>query len=218
MPRRTVGLLAGILAIIGLVHLTMLFFTSTGLPGGNYRMWRGAVEGNAATIRGLAVRPRDLNAPDVRGWTPLLLAAGMGHQAAVQALLVRGADVNLQDEDGRTALMWATAGGYADVVRTLLDKGAVASIRDRDGNTALHLAAYGALDPSNAGLWSKMGPVNSAQMEPPRGQYAQVAAELLAHGAGVHSRNAAGETPLMVAAKMKNRPVALLLSQSGDDR
>jgi len=210
MKRQTLGLLVGLSVTLGAVW----FFSSTALPGGNFALWRGAKTGNAAVIRLLSTRHQDVNEQDIGGWTPLLLAAGMGHTAAVQALLEKGANVDVQDKHERTALMRAAAMGYGDIVRLLLLAGADANLRDTDGNTALHHAAYGSTDsPLESGLWARVGPMDIHLIQPPRGEYARIAGDLLAHGADTQAKNHAAQSALTVAIGRKNSPVALMLKQ-----
>jgi len=213
MRRRTLGLLVGLTVTLGAVWSTMRFFSATALPGGNYALWRGAVTGNAAMIRPLATRLRDVNEQDVSGWTPLLLAAGMGHTGAVQALLEKGANVDVQDKHGRTALMRATTNGYDDIVRLLLLAGADTNLKDTDGNTALHHAAYGRTNLPNADLWARGGPADLRLIQPPLSDYARIAGALLANGADVRCKNHAGQSALSVAIGRKNSPVALMLKR-----
>jgi len=49
-------------------------------------------------------RPLNVNAPDMNGMTPLMLAARGGCSGSVKALLAAGADVAAVDGEGRTAL------------------------------------------------------------------------------------------------------------------
>jgi ankyrin repeat protein len=55
----------------------------------------------------LAKRPRLVNETDVRGRTPLMMAAQLGFRNTVQRLLQLGANPNTQDIDGHTALIHA---------------------------------------------------------------------------------------------------------------
>jgi ankyrin repeat protein len=66
------------------------------------------------------------NAADVRGLTPLMLAAASESQTAdrVRALLKAGAEVNAKSVTGETALDWALKYGDASVISTLRDAGA----------------------------------------------------------------------------------------------
>ena len=71
----------------------------------------------------------DVNAKDVRGMTPLMLAVATDRQNldVIRALINRKADVNARSLAGETALDWARKIGNPSVVRMLERAGAVAS-------------------------------------------------------------------------------------------
>ncbi|KAJ3042558.1 hypothetical protein HDV00_007092 [Rhizophlyctis rosea] len=84
------------------------------------------------------------NAPDLRGITPLCLAAYLGKSEMVQTLLEGGANSNAQDVNGATALMYAARDGHVDVVNILLKYQARVNLSDKNGWTALQ---YGSTFP-----------------------------------------------------------------------
>jgi ankyrin repeat protein len=86
---------------------------------------------------------RDEANDNVKGRTPLMLAAFRGDAAAVVKLLERGADVNARDGDGDTALMFAAYRGHGLVVALLLQYGANVYARARNGWTAKKAAQSG---------------------------------------------------------------------------
>jgi len=86
---------------------------------------------------------RDEANDNIKGRTPLMLAAFRGNTAAVINLLERGADVNARDGDGDTALMFAAYKGHALVVALLLQYGANVYARARNGWTAKKAAQSG---------------------------------------------------------------------------
>ena len=80
---------------------------------------------------------------NVKGRSPLMLAAFRGDAAAVLDLLESGADVNARDSDGDTALMFAAFRGHGLVVALLLQYGANVYARARNGWTARKAAQSG---------------------------------------------------------------------------
>ena len=86
---------------------------------------------------------RDEANDNVKGRTPLMLAAFRGNAAAVINHLERGADVNARDRDGDTALMFAAYRGHGLVVALLLQYGANVYARARNGWTAKKAAQSG---------------------------------------------------------------------------
>lgn len=68
--------------------------------------------------------PRDINAQDSNGNTPLILAIFFKNYAAFKVLLEMKADVNIPDFQGITALHYAVSGGDIRYVCALLEAGA----------------------------------------------------------------------------------------------
>lgn len=83
----------------------------------------------------------DLNVPDLKGRTPLHLAARFGVAAIAQSLIEAGADITAKANNGNTALHEGAISGALGIVRRLLDSGADAQCVNHDGWSALHFAA-----------------------------------------------------------------------------
>lgn len=87
----------------------------------------------------LTVGKLDPNMADLKGETPLMLAANANRLDWVQALLKRGANLG---EDGQwTALHYAASKGYLSVVEALLKGGAAIDIRSPNSTTPIMMAA-----------------------------------------------------------------------------
>ncbi|MDT5262071.1 MAG: hypothetical protein QOC61_1075 [Acidobacteriota bacterium] len=86
---------------------------------------------------------RDEANENVKGRTPLMLAAFRGNTTVVINLLERGADVNARDKDGDTALMFAAFKGHGLIVCLLLQYGANVYARAKNGWTAKKAAQSG---------------------------------------------------------------------------
>lgn len=82
----------------------------------------------------------DVNMPNEKGGTPLMVAASLGQEdaEATRTLLENGANVDAMDPTGRTALFYAY--DY-DVVKCLVDGGADVNVRAFDGPTVILNAA-----------------------------------------------------------------------------
>eukprot|EP00731_Ephydatia_muelleri_P002690 Em0001g2690a len=131
-----------------------LYETSTKIPSGASQdelgsLFRNAArysenESNLQLILQLLEAGTSVNLKDVKGNTPLHIAAENGCDKIVSLLISRGASVNLPDEAGYTALSWAAKQGHSSTATLLLKNGADIENTDKeDGYTALHIAAIG---------------------------------------------------------------------------
>ncbi|GLQ51604.1 ankyrin repeat domain-containing protein [Dyella flava] len=121
----------------------------------------------------------------------LMLAALLPDPHLLRALIAKGADVN-RASGGLTPLLAAARDswhGRADAVMTLLTNGASPLAVDADGNTPLH------------------GAVLSGEPT--------VAAMLLDAGAAIDALNQAGASPLSIACRAANWPLAQFLLERG---
>ncbi|KAK0657865.1 ankyrin repeat-containing domain protein [Cercophora newfieldiana] len=83
-----------------------------------------------------------VDAHDLSGYTPLVLASRRGQAEVVELLLTKGANAALSDSEyGQAPLMWAAENGHDKVVEILLPKSDVGA-RAKNGFTALHFASY----------------------------------------------------------------------------
>jgi hypothetical protein len=78
-----------------------------------------AINGIEASIREHLRRGVDVNATDIRGCSPLMLAATGGHLRACEILIEAGADLRAVDVDGNDAISLATANGHSAVAELL---------------------------------------------------------------------------------------------------
>eukprot|EP01059_Diplonema_ambulator_P000943 TRINITY_DN10735_c0_g1_i1.p1 TRINITY_DN10735_c0_g1~~TRINITY_DN10735_c0_g1_i1.p1 ORF type:complete len:1447 (+),score=221.67 TRINITY_DN10735_c0_g1_i1:257-4597(+) len=82
----------------------------------------------------------DLNEPDARGQTPLMLATLTSNLTTVEFLLSQGVDPRHTDDLGRTALHIAASRGQVAVCRALVKGGAAIDSEDAFRLTPLHAA------------------------------------------------------------------------------
>lgn len=174
-------------------------------------------------IRILLACGAKVNEPVVQGLMPLHYAVWQRYYEATQLLLVRGGEVNAVDECGYSALHLAAEHGYAELVELLLKSGAQIdyrpptdepyprtqlcdeplrlAIRNRHLDIARVLLEHGA-DPNRRYFF---GSEINLSSEP------DVLELLLAFGADPDSRDRAGLTPLMKAARHAHGMEACLL-------
>jgi len=112
--------------------------------GRNATHW-AALHGSVDLLDALSVAADgrlDVEARDVAGDTPLLLAAKADRVDALRWLLGRNCDVNARGELGRTALHWTVMAADRDAVERLLAvDGVAAAVLDEADCTPLLLAA-----------------------------------------------------------------------------
>jgi ankyrin repeat protein len=85
-----------------------------------------AQSGSPEMVRGLLRAGASVNAPDSRGFRPLIFAIAEERQnpEIVQMLIAAGADVNARDKTGETPLDWAEKFGHPGVIAALKKAGA----------------------------------------------------------------------------------------------
>ena len=84
----------------------------------------------------------DVNARNVIGHTPLIVAVQLKDEKGALALIDKGSEIEAQDGYGGTALWYASMGGLESVVSKLLESGANPNTyRYPTGYTVLHVAA-----------------------------------------------------------------------------
>ncbi len=181
----------------------------------------------------------DLNAQTRTGETALMLCARPPEDADAhwaeyalrdaRELLASGADPNLTDEAGRTALDSACETGDAEMVALLLMTGANAQCADADGVTPLHVAAAKGAEGCVRALLDAGADVNARNvngMTPLHGlaelavtdttpAHLKVAGLLIAAGGNPANIDVHGCTPLVVAARVGNVPMAAILVAGG---
>jgi ankyrin repeat protein len=78
---------------------------------------------------------------NLRGETPLWIAAANGHNAVVKVLAQRlDVNVNSLSTSRRSPLFWPSCYGYKRVVAILIEAGADPDLVDKNGDTAVTIA------------------------------------------------------------------------------
>ena len=146
-------------------------------------LFDAASMGRTDMIAPLLAAGADVNAHDLRGFTPLILAAYDGHLDTVNALLDRKADACKPDANqGNTAQMGVAFKGYDEIAARLLKAGCDVDARNHQGQTALMMAA----------MFNRRAQVDM----------------LLAAGAQANIADAAGHTAVSVAHDQGNEAIA----------
>mgnify|MGYP002855461983 CR=1 FL=1 len=125
-------------------------------------------------------------------WTPLHSAASAGHAPVVASLLAFGAAPNAANSGGQRAAHYAASKGRVEVLRKLIHAGADCEARDATGATPMHRA-------------SSTGSTRIIEFLRTEGE------------ADLETRNAVGQTPLLVACEADRREAVLLLARLGAD-
>jgi ankyrin repeat protein len=126
--------------------------------------------------------------------TALMFAALQGNAQITEYLIRQGADVNLRNDIGQTTLMIAALGGHKPIIEQLMLAGADVRAVDYDNRNAVAWAAS-------------------------RGDFPDVISLLVVVGADYNARDAAGLTPLMLAALLGYADsVGILLTVGADEK
>ncbi len=131
--------------------------------------------------------PVAIDAEDMRGFTPLILAVYNNSVDVADFLLQNGAKANAKDAAGNTALMGVSFKGHTELAERLIDAGADVNERNSNGATALTFAAT-------------FGHLAIAEM-------------LLKKGADTDVKDARGKTPLDHARIQENREMYDLIEK-----
>ncbi len=115
--------------------LTPLHYACRGIPEEPQSSFRG--KNPEATIRLLLDKDANVNALDINGKSPLMIAAHNNAPKVISLLLDRGALVNTQDLKGWTALMCAADTNRVAVIKILAARGADLNLRNAKGETPL---------------------------------------------------------------------------------
>jgi ankyrin repeat protein len=150
---------------------------------------RAARDGFDEKVISLLQKGIDINVRNVRGNTPLVVAADAGQRKIVDILLGGGADVNLPDSTGWSPLMCAIITGRDEIALALLQKGASVNARSASGDTVLTLAA-----------------IRSSL---------KIIDELIRRGADPEQTDRYGRTPLMIAEEHRRADVVSLFRKTG---
>ncbi|MBF0207372.1 MAG: ankyrin repeat domain-containing protein [Oligoflexia bacterium] len=153
-------------------------------------------------------RVANLDAQDLNGDTPLILAAKNGHENAAVLLLKKGINFNQQNVKQQTALFIACGRGDISFALRLLAVGARQEIIDQGGQIALHQAVLRgnqdlvrslilARSNINAQDYRGFTPLHLAAIK----GHVSIAALLLSHGADISIRSFAGESCLDIVKK-----------------
>lgn len=82
-----------------------------------------------------------VNAPDVYGKSPFLLAAACGRVSIMRMLIAAGGDIHASDNYKANAVTLAAEGNHAEALRMLLELGVDANKLDVFGEAAIHRAS-----------------------------------------------------------------------------
>ena len=131
---------------------------------------------------------KDFNATNIRGYTPLHLAAAKGDSDVVQLLLENGAEVDAVATDSDcTSLHYAASLGHVELCELLVRYGADPDAQTIRLETPLHLAVASG--------------------------HSDVVALLLKYNARLDIRNKNGMTPLQQAETIKKSEIVTLINQ-----
>jgi ankyrin repeat protein len=171
--------------------------------------------GRTARARELIAGGADVNAPDWRGFTPLMWAAATGNLPLVEELLQRGARVDARARDGSTALVLAASNGYIETVRLLLSRGADVSAGPAGETARARAGARGHNEV--AALLEAAEQLGALLVQAVSEGQSAAARQLLARGAPFNTRNDQGVSATMFAARNGDLGMLQFLLARGAD-
>jgi ankyrin repeat protein len=99
-----------------------------------------ALNGSISIAINFISQGADVNATDVLGYTPLMIAIQQNDTAMVHLLLDNGADIDILNYQGYSALHIASEKGESEIIKLLLSAGVNPNLPDRSNVTALKIA------------------------------------------------------------------------------
>ena len=171
------------------------------------------------TVQLLLAHGADVNAANLYGETPLIIAAQQGDRKMAEALLAARAKRDVQTKGRGTAWEQAELARHYDLARL---HGATPDTPYATGDTPLMLAAQTAPDAVKLLLAHGADPNrrndhgDTPLMLAARYGDVEAARLLLEKGAEVNARNKLGDTPLLFAAKFNLATIPLLLEHYAD--
>jgi ankyrin repeat protein len=168
--------------------IRLLFRSSAPRAAATAPLEQATLEGHPETIKGLIAQGKDINARNIRGQTPLHLAAMKGNSDVLQLLLENGAEVDaLASDSGCTSLHYAAGLGHVELCELLVRYGADPDAQTARLQTPLHLAVASG--------------------------HSDVVALLLKYHARLDIRDTNGMTPLQQAETVNKREIVTLIKQ-----
>ena len=148
----------------------------------------------------------------------LMIAARDGDIEEVRRLLIDdGMNPNIQTTDGYTALMFATQEGHKDIVILLLSLGAYPDTGDENRLTVSELASLNGHQ-EIADILDRQTRLNTRLIEAVEHKQKQYVEQLLREGAQVDTKDEAGYTMLLLAAKKGDREIVRILKEAGANK
>lgn len=126
--------------------LVVLSIIQAGAHAADNKLFAAVAEKDLPALAAMVERGADVNARNVAGLTPLMVAAKQGRsEKLIELLVFLGADLRARDLSGMTALMHAAAKGELENAELLLQLGIDPDIRDNGGKTVIDYARAGGL-------------------------------------------------------------------------
>lgn len=152
---------------------------------------RAARRGDIEGLRDYVAAGGDVNAPQRRGRSLLIVAVNAEEYESSLFLLDNGARVDSRDDQGRTALIYSATAGNGPITELLLSRGAAVDAQNNDGFSSLMYAS--------------------------RGSHVRVVEILIASGADPNLRENGGSTALFMAVERNQARLVDILLQAGAD-
>ena len=134
---------------------------------------------NGKLAKWLVEHDADVNKATEKGYTPLIVAAGLGNEVLVKYFVEHGADINAETKDGKNSLMMAFQHDNKNLFHYLIENGA--RVDNKVGARILFQAIFD--------------------------KDVKFVEYLVAHGADINTAPEGGYPPLLAALKINSHPL-----------
>jgi ankyrin repeat protein len=194
----------------------------------NEQLLQATQRGDREAALKLLQEGADINARDVQGRTPVMIATYQHHTEMVRELLQAGADVNIRDNNKENPLLHAGAQGWLDILKLAIEAHADTSLTNRFGGISIipasergyvevvrELLTCTAINVNHINNLGWTALLEAIVLSDGGKAHQQIVQLLIDHGADVNLPDKDGITPLLHARKRGFTEIEHILQKAG---